>query len=154
MAQSSGAKSTGVDQLAAALPLLETQATKIQTQSGIWLLTVQTEIVEREKSVANTPPEAGQVAYNRVDAFIQAHDFLDAFTTALDDEKISPAELAHLSQLAATAKSSLYNTGDPELMNIAQQINTLTHQAARGEWSQASSGLSELKFSLPARPRP
>jgi hypothetical protein len=148
------AASPETDQLLTALPSLAAQAIQIQTQTGNWLLTVQTEIAEREKLIANTNPQAGKVAYNRVAAFIQAHDFLDAFTTALDDEKLSPTELAHIALLAANAKPSLYNTGDPALMDIAQQINALTHQAARGEWAQAKDGLSELKFSLPARPRP
>lgn len=146
--------STEMDQLNAANIAIETQSTKINMQSTVWLSNVQTQIEDRERLYANTPPQLSKVAYNRIDAFTQAHDFLDAFTTALNDEKFSPAELAEISQLAATAKASLYNTGDPQLITFARQINDLTHNASRGEWAIASSRLYELKFSLPAKPRP
>lgn len=148
------ATSPEAEQLVEVLLSLKTEAAKIRSQTEAWFLAVQTALAERQKRAANTQPQAGQVVYNRVEAFIQAHDYLDAFTTALDDEKISAEELAHISQLAATAKSSLYNTGDPELMGIAQRINALTDNASRGEWQQASVGLDELQLSLPARPRP
>lgn len=136
-----------------AVAALAAQAASIQTQSGRWLLTVQTDIATREKFYANTPPQAGQVHYNRVDAFIQAHDFVDAYTHALNDKKLSLAELAAISQLAATARASLYNTGDPQLMAYAQQIDALARSAARGEWAQAQRGLSDLQMALPARPQ-
>ena len=145
---------TEIDQINAALTAIETQSTENHAQSTTWLSNVQTGIEAREKLYANTPPQLNKVAYNRIDAFTQAHDFLDAITIALSDEKFSYTELAEISQLAATAEASLYNTGDPQLITIAQQINDLTHNASRGEWAIASSRLSELKFSLPARPRP
>lgn len=151
--QEGGIASARMDQLRMAALLLATQSTSIQTQSRNWLANVQTQIEVREKFYASTQSQPGQVAYNRIEAFIQAHDFLDAFTTALSDEKISPDELASISQLAANAKASLYNTGDPQLMIIAKQINELTHNASRGEWVQASRSLSDLEFLLPARPR-
>ena len=130
------------------------QSAAVNEQAGSWVSDVQAQIEAREKFYANTQPQLGLVAYNRIDAFTQAHDFLDMFTAALSDEKLSSAELAEISQLAATAKSSLYNTGDHQLFTFAQQINNLSRQASRGEWTQASSGLVELKLSLPSRPRP
>ncbi len=130
------------------------QSSNIQMQSSVWHLNVEIQIEEREKLYANTASQPSQVTYNRVDAFTQAHDFLDATTIALNDKKISSAELAIISQLAANAKASLYNTGDPELIGFAQQINKLAHTAYRGEWTQTSNGIAELKQLLPARPRP
>jgi hypothetical protein len=139
-------------QLTAAITALETQTAETRTQAAKWFSAVQTEIEAREKRYANTPPQLGKVAYNRIDAFTQAHDFMDAFTEALEDGKFSPAELAEISELAATAKSSLYNTGDPQLINHARQIDDLASRAYRGEWMQASDGLFELRISLPRRP--
>lgn len=130
------------------------QSSRIQMQSNAWQLNVEIQIEEREKRYANTAAQPGQVAYNRVEAFTQAHDFLDATTIALNDKKISPAELSMISQLAANAKASLYNTGDPELIGFAQQINELSHTAYRGEWTQTSNGIAELKRLLPAQPKP
>jgi hypothetical protein len=151
--QDQDASSETTGQLAEAIAALETQAAETQTQAAKWFSDVQTQIEAREKRYANTPPQLGKVAYNRIDAFTQAHDFMDAFTEALEDGKFSPAELAEISELAATAESSLYNTGDPQLINHARQIDDLASHAYRGEWTQASDGLFELRISLPGRPK-
>lgn len=111
-------------------------------------------IAQREAYYANIPPQPGVVAYNRVEAFIQAHDFMDALQTALDDNSFSPNELEQIAQLAANAEASLYNTGDWQVMDFARQIDVLSKLAFRGEWEQAQVGLGKLKRSLPARPQP
>lgn len=145
---------TDTEQLITAIAELADQSNNVQEQVGLWLMAVQINIEEREKLYANTPPQSSLVTYNRIDAFTQAHDFMDSATTALNDGTISIAELALISQLAANAKASLYNTGDPQLFDFAQQIDVLARNLSRGEWAQASNGLTELKFSMPARPRP
>ncbi len=141
-----------MDQLSKTVASIKEQTVNIHGEISNWSVEVQVQIDEREKFYANIPPDLSKVAYNRIDAFIQAHDFLDAFTMALDDEKLSLAELAKIGQLSANAEASLSNTGDPQLINMARQIDDLAHHAFRGEWAQASSGLIELKYSLPARP--
>ena len=125
-----------------------------QQQSFDWFTNVQANIDRRENLYANVSPQPGVVAYNRVEAFTQAHDFLDATSSAFDDDKLSPNELAEISQLAANAKASFYNTGDHQIFEFAEQIDAISHHAFRGEWTQARDGLFALKFSLPARPRP
>lgn len=154
LGEANNSTSIGIEQLGIVLESIENQSATVHEQTGIWLADVQAQIESREKFYANTQPQLGLVAYNRIDAFTQAHDFVDKFTAALSDKKLSPAELAEISKLAATAKSSLYNTGDPQLFTFAQQINDLSRHASRGEWTQASSGLVELEFAMPARPRP
>lgn len=153
LAQGNDSVVSDMAQLSNDIALIETQAANSHVQSEIWLLSVQTQIDDREKLYANIPAQPSFVTYNRIDAFTQAHDFLEAYTIALEDGKLSSLELATISQLAANAKASLYNTGDPQLMPYARQIDALARNAFRGEWIQASSGLIELQFSLPARPR-
>jgi hypothetical protein len=113
---------------------------------------VQTGLNVREKYYANIQPQSGLVAYNRVDAFIQAHDFADAYRAALSDGRFSSGELARISQLGATAEASLYNTGDWQIMDLARQIDALIDYASRGEWSLARDKLDELTQSMPGRP--
>jgi hypothetical protein len=127
--------------------------TAVESQAAAWLTAVTTHIAEREQLYANTLPQPGQVAYNRVDAFSQAHDFLDALNAALVDDQFTPSELAEISQLAATAEASLSNTGDPQLISHARQIDDLARHVFRGDWPQASDGAFTLKFSLPVRPQ-
>ncbi len=109
---------------------------------------------KREAYYINMPSQPGVVVYNRVEAFIQAHDFMDAFQAALSDGQFSEDELEQIAQLAANAEASLYNTGDWPLFEHARQIDKLSKHAFRGELAQAEIGIGELKRSLPRRPRP
>jgi hypothetical protein len=111
-------------------------------------------ISERELYFINIQPQPGVVAYNRVEAFIQAHVFLDAVETAISDNQFSDDELVQIAQMAANAEASLYNTGDWQIFKHARQIDELSKYAFQGEISQAEIGLGELKRSLPARPQP
>lgn len=111
-------------------------------------------ISKREVYYINIQPQPGIVAYNRVEAFIQAHDFLDTLQAALSDNQFSEDELEQIAQLAANAEASLYNTGDWQLFEFARKIDALSKHAFRGELSHTQAGLSDLKRSLPRRPRP
>jgi hypothetical protein len=146
-------RSAGVaDQLNRALAVAE--ATDLQDKARDWQAQSRSQISARQKFYANIQPQSGQVAYNRVEAFAQAHDFIEALKTAFEDDKLSSDELTLISQLAATAEASLYNTGDWQVMDFARHIDARADHAARGEWPQARRGLDELARLLPARPRP
>jgi hypothetical protein len=131
----------------------QANALEIQRQSVEWVARVEAHINAREKLYATIPSQPGIVANNRVEAFTQAHDFLDAMNAAFDDDKLSPDELTEIGRLAANAKASFYNTGDHQIFGFAEQIDAIAHHAFRGEWTQARDGMFILKFSLPARPR-
>lgn len=120
----------------------------------LWLEQVLTEIEARETLYMNVSSQPGEVASNRVEAFIQAHDFADAFQSADEDGRFTHQELADLAQLAANAEASLANTGDPPLIEFSRQIDQILRHAARGEWPQAREALAELKRNLPRRPDP
>ena len=144
---------TAIAQLNLMIASIETQSNSAKVLAAAWLADVQTQIDEREKRFANTPSQPSIVAYDRVQAFVQAHDFLDGLKAALDDGKMSPDELDEISQLAVNAEASLYNTGDPLLIDFARQIDELSRYAYRGEWAKANMGVSRLKLQLPRRPR-
>ena len=111
-------------------------------------------ISEQEAFYINIQPQPGVVSYNRVEAFIQAHDFVDALQTALENNYLSPDELENISQLAANAEASLYNTGDWQVMGFARQIDAIQEFAARGQWMLAQTELENLIRNLPRRPQP
>ncbi|MBN1305541.1 MAG: hypothetical protein JXA13_13970 [Anaerolineales bacterium] len=139
-----------LDQINNALAQAQTRASELPTRAQAWNEQVKTKINEREDFYANI--QATEVYNNRVDAFVQAHDFLDAYKGALQDGKFTPDELANISLLGANAEASLSNTGDPLLLDFANRIDGLTRNASRGEWPQARSGIGELETTLPRRP--
>lgn len=126
---------------------------ELEPRISAWQETVLTQIDRRETQYMNIQPQSGQVADNRVEAFTLAHDFVQAFQDALDDGIFTPEELAQISQIGANAEASLYNTGDRQIFGYAQAIIRLTRNAVRGEWSLASSGINDLRLSLPAKPQ-
>jgi hypothetical protein len=119
-----------------------------------WQEQVLTQIDLRETYYMNIQPQLGHVAYNRVEAFIQAHDYVQAVQDAFDDGIFTPEELIKISQTAANAEASLFNTGDPQLFGYAQTIDRLTRNIVRGDWANASDEIEHLRLSLPARPQP
>jgi len=119
-----------------------------------WQEQVLTQIDLRETFYMNVQPQSGQVAYNRVEAFIQAHDYVQAFQNAFDDGIFTPEELSKISQIAANAEASLFNTGDPQLFGYARAIDRLTRIIVRGDWAYAGNEIELLRLSLPARPQP
>jgi hypothetical protein len=119
-----------------------------------WKEQVLTQIDRRETYYMNVQSQSGQVAYNRVEAFIQAHDFIQASQNAFDDGIFTPEELGKVSQIAANAEASLFNTGDPQLFGYARAIDRLTRIIVRGDWPDAADAIEELRRTLPARPQP
>lgn len=120
----------------------------------LWLAQVLTELEARETLYMNMSSQPGEVASNRVEAFIQAHDFVDAFVSADEDGRFSHQELAGMAQLSANAEASLANTGDPPLIQFSRDIDQVMRHTARGEWPQARAALADLKRNLPRRPQP
>ncbi len=130
--------------------------TKVELGPSIntWQEQVLTQIDLRETFYTNFQPQSGKVAYNRVEAFTQAHDFIQVFQNAFDDGIFTPEELSKISQIAANAEASLFNTGDPQLFGYARAIDRLTRIIVRGDWTDAGNEIELLRLSLPARPQP
>lgn len=151
LTQGAAAATAAVDQLNAAVTSAQTQAAELQNKLQGFQEQVQTGLGQRETDLLNLP--ANDIANNEIGAINQAHDFLEAFKTALGDGKFSPAELEKIGQLAANARASLNQTGDPKLQKLGASIEGLTRNAARGEWGQAQRGARDFEGSLPARRR-
>ena len=138
-----------------AIDRLDDSWAKLDTVSSIkaWQEQVLTQIDLRETFYMNIQPQSGEVAYNRVEAFIQAHDYIQAFQTAFDDGIFTPEELGIIGQNAANAEASLFNTGDPQLFGYARAIDRLTRSIVRGDWVNAGNEIELFRLSLPARPQ-
>ena len=151
LTQGAASATAAINQLNAAVASAQTQAADLQTKVQGFQEQVKTGLGQRENDLLNLP--ATDLAQNEIGAINQAHDFLEAFKTALGDGKFSPAELNNIGQLAANARASLNQTGDPKLQKLGVSIEGLTRNAARGEWGQAQRGARDFEGSLPARRR-
>lgn len=94
-------------------------------------------------------PQPALVANNRVDAFTLGHAFVAVYQDALADEAFSSGELLTLCQLAANAEASLYNTGDHQIFEYAQQIDQLLRFAVFGDVAAAQSEIVRFARRLP-----
>lgn len=151
MVQGAEAATAAIEQLNAAAAEAQATVAGIQAQAQTWQQQVQAAIGQREDKITSLPPT--EISADSIGAINQAHDFLEAFKTALDDGKFSPEELNKVGQLAANAQASLKGTGDPQFQALAERIDGLTRNAARGEWNHARSGVGDFEKSMPPRRR-
>jgi hypothetical protein len=110
------------------------------------------DLAERIALLQQFPAQIGKIASSRVEALIQTYDFVEAYTLALEDSFISQTELAVLIQLTANARASLYNTGQPELIQFADTAGWLIDLAVHGDWEAASNAIRAFQRSLPRKP--
>ncbi len=149
MDQGAASATAAIDQLNTAASQAQIKAGELQSKSQGLQEQVKTSLSTREEGLLNLP--ANNIADNQIGAINQANDFLDAFKGALGDGKFSPDELANIGQLAANAKASLDKTGDPKLQKLGGSIDSLTRNAARGEWGSARKGMGDFERSIPKR---
>ncbi|MFN2144299.1 MAG: hypothetical protein ACK2T7_03050 [Anaerolineales bacterium] len=110
------------------------------------------ELAQRLTLFDETQPEPGEVADNRVEGLIQIHEFAEAYAAALEDNVITLDELASLLQLAANARASLYSTGQPDMIQLANTAGWLLDLAIYGDWDAAEAGIYSFQRSLPRKP--
>lgn len=121
----------------------------LSTNQDLIITTVEMVLAERENFAFSFNPD--QMAESRADALIMAKDYALTMRDAFTDQKISAEELAELAQLGANAAAALESQGGPALKNLPDMINTLTAQAALGQFSAALSGLQKLEAAIPGR---
>ena len=126
------------------------KAAEIQTRNQTWFQNRQAELENRAATALST--QAGNVATDRKGALLSAFDYVDAVRAGLADNKISPAELAHIAQLGANASASLNAHGGPQLQQFSGSINDITGQLARGQMPQAQANMGNLERALGNRP--
>ncbi|MEI8131284.1 MAG: hypothetical protein WCG34_02545 [Leptolinea sp.] len=129
---------------------LETQADQIQTQvaeiqgkADGWQEKVTSELENRADLAGNLQPD--QLASDRQGSFQQVIQYADLIKTSLGDGKLSGGEFAGISMAGANASGSIRQFGGPGGDALANQINNVTRNLAKGDIPQARSGLSGLE---------
>lgn len=110
------------------------------------------DLAERLALLESIQPQPGVVANSRPEALVQVHDFIEAYSAALEDGSVSLDELDILIQRSATARASLYSTGQPEMIHAANTAGWLIDLAIYGDWEAASVEIHKFQRSLPRKP--
>jgi len=139
-----------IAKLEAAAQNISADITNFQTQTQNWFSDFQAELEKRAANVLAVQPN--QIAADRQAAIQMAFDYLDAGRKALEDNKITPVELADIAQKGANATAGLNTQGGPQLQQASGRINEITGQMARGQLPQAKTGLGSFEAALGQRP--
>jgi hypothetical protein len=148
--QGSEAATAATEQIQAAAVAAITSQAQVEAQIQGWHGTLQAEIETRAANALATQPN--QVASDRFGAVQSAFQYLEVAQSGLADGAISPEELSGIAQAGANATASIRAHGGAGLENVADSIDGVTTQVARGELPQAKGSLSALESSLPHRP--
>ena len=139
-----------IDQLESAAQQAGATLDDLQTQAQTWLTTLQGELADRADKALETQPT--DVARDRIGAIRSGFAYLDSVKTALADGRVVKDELSAIAQAGANASASLKARGGAELQSLADSIDALTAQLARGELPQAKVSLDSLEQLMPPRP--
>jgi len=139
-----------ITQLQDTAQLAYTVSSEAHAQSQEWRTNLSSELDSRAANVLAVPPN--QVATDRLGALVSGFQYVDGTRGALDDNRITQSELANIAQLGANASASLEAHGGPQLQQRSGSIDDITQKIARGQWSQARTGLGDLEKSLGSRP--
>lgn len=142
---------------ASAVTQVQTYATKAnqaassaQNKAKTLNATVQSELTKRANAALATKPTS---APTDLRSTIQSvNTYIEAVRTALTDSKISKSELQAISVAGANAIAGLNQFAGAQGQTVANAINTMTKQIARGEIPKAKSGLSALEQSARSLP--
>ncbi len=140
----------GMEQLNEAALNLSVHIADSQADREQFLSQVQTKLQEREDKFANISPT--EIASGLPDTITQLHDYVEAIKTSFADRKIDLNEMTQIAQLGANAQASIRANGSSQLEHFGGQIDGLTRQISRGEWSAANRNLGGFEASLPERP--
>ena len=150
LAQGSEAASAAVEELATAAAAASANAAQVQAKTQGWHEALRAEIENRAATALATQPT--QIATDRQGAVQCALQYVETVRSGLADGAVSPGELSEIAQAGANASASIRTHGGPGLENVADSIDGLTKQVARGELPQAKGSLDALESSLPRRP--
>ncbi len=139
-----------ITQLENAAQAAGAKAAQIQAQNQAWYTALAAELETRAATFLDVAPNA--VATDRLGAIQDTFYYLDSVRGALDDSKLSAAELSTIAQLGANAAAGLQSQGGPQLQALAGTVNQITEQLARGQLPQARANLVALEQGLGERP--
>lgn len=137
------------ERIQAAAAAAREQAAQIQTQAQAWQEALHREREHRTAQALAAQPN--QIATDRQGAIRSAFTYVETVRSGLADGAISPGELSEIAQAGANASASIRTHGGSGLQNMADSIDGLTRQIARGEWPQAKGNLDVLESSLPSQ---
>ncbi|MGD8457332.1 MAG: hypothetical protein PVF83_13205 [Anaerolineales bacterium] len=128
---------------------VDAATSQFEGKSDEWLSQVQTLLETRAADSLNI--QANQIPGDRAAAIAAALEYVQSVRGALADNVISSGELQNIAQLGANAVSGLQANGGPVLINLADSINAMTAQAAKGQFFQVANGLGTLESAIPSR---
>jgi len=136
-----------IQQLQAVAQAAATQAAGLQGKTQEWVQQLPAEWEGRAAAALAVQPDS--VPADRRAAIRTALDYVDTARQALDDRRLSSAELSAIAQLGANASAGLQAHGGAQLQTLSAAINDITAMLARGQVPQALAGLSSLEAALP-----
>ncbi|MCX7840485.1 MAG: hypothetical protein N2559_13690, partial [Anaerolineae bacterium] len=130
-------------------------AASAQSKAKTLNATLQSELTKRANAALATKPTS---APTDLRGTVQSvNTYIETVRAALADNKINKSELQAISVAGANAVAGLNQFAGAQGQTLANSINAMTKQLARGEIPKAKSGLGALEQSarsLPAVPQP
>jgi DNA repair exonuclease SbcCD ATPase subunit len=139
-----------ISQLQATAQATSDKAEELKAQAQTWAESLPEDRQKRADQALSTQPN--MIPGDRTGALWSAFDYADGVRLALQDGKLTQPELANIAQLGANASAGLKKHGGPALQPLADQIDTITAQLARGQVPQGKANLGKFEASLGQRP--
>jgi hypothetical protein len=147
--QGTEAATAAIAQIQAAASAASATAAQLQTRLQDWGETLEIERGNRAATAIATQPS--HIAADRPEAIQNTLDYIETVRAGLADGAISSGELTAIAQKGANASAGIRAYGGPQLNGVADSIDALTGQIARGDLPQAQTDLNALQHSLPGR---
>ncbi len=144
--QGAEAAAASAAEIEAAAQSARTRASGTQVQAQQWQSAVNAARQDRAAAALTQPPT--DIAADRKAALESSRRYAQIVGQALADKRVSPQELSAIATAGANAGASLRQQG-PELQQLADRIDAITGQVARGEWPQAIRGLEGFESLIP-----
>jgi len=140
-----------------AIAQLQSNATKAsqaaasaQGKTKNWNATVQSDLNKRATAALATKPTSAPTDLRGTSQSVNT--YIETVRAALGDNKINKTELQSISVAGANAVAGLNQFGGAQGQTLANSINTLTKQLARGEAPKVKSSLGALEQSARSLP--
>ncbi len=150
LAQGQAVTQSAITQLQTTATKASQAAASAQSKEKTWNTTVQSDLNKRATAALGTKPT--NVPTDLRGTTQSVTTYIDTVKTALGDSKINKTELQSISIAGANAVAGLNQFGGAQGQTLANSINTMTKQLARGEAPKAKNGLGALEQSARSLP--
>jgi hypothetical protein len=158
LAQGQAVAQSAITQLQSTATKASQAAVSAQTKEKNWNTTVQADLTKRATAALDAKPTSAPTDLRGATQSVTT--YIEMVKTALGDNKINKTELQTISIAGANATAGLNQFGGAQGQTLANSINTMTKQLARGEAPKAKNSLGTLEQSarslpsLPSVPQP